>query len=163
MPKQTRESTPGDQAAFEAAMERIQAVTGARTQVQLAEALEVRQSSISDAKRRCSIPDGWCVKLLRTHQVLPDWILTGEGPKFLGEAAGVALRQTMEHVQALQADYAASVMRMENALDIISLTDAELARRKTLAIQDLQTELARAKGAQGELSDIAAGVAAQAH
>lgn len=39
---------------------RIQAVTRTRTQTALAEILEIRQSSISDAKRRQSVP-GACI------------------------------------------------------------------------------------------------------
>ena len=37
-------------------IERIKAVTHTRTQTALAEILEIRQSSISDAKRRQSVP-----------------------------------------------------------------------------------------------------------
>lgn len=81
MLRQRREITPERLAAYEAAMERIKSATGARTQVQLAELLEIRQSSISDAKRRASIPSDWLVKLLESHSVMPRWVLTGEGPR----------------------------------------------------------------------------------
>lgn len=81
MPKQPREITPERVAAFEAAMGRIKEVTGASTQVQLAEMLDVRQSSISSAKIHASIPDAWLLKLQRSHQVFADWFLTGEGPR----------------------------------------------------------------------------------
>ena len=36
--------------------ERIKLATSSRTQVELAEVLDIRQSSISDAKRRNSVP-----------------------------------------------------------------------------------------------------------
>lgn len=66
----------------EQAMDRIKEVTGCSTQMQLAEALGVRQSSISDAKRRASIPAGWLLTLVRRPwRVNPDWILTGLGPR----------------------------------------------------------------------------------
>lgn len=81
MPKRKTEITPERVAAFEAAMERIKDVTGARTQVQLAEALDIRQSSISDAKRRASIPAEWLLKIQRSHNVFADWLLTGDGPR----------------------------------------------------------------------------------
>ena len=45
--------------AFDEALERIKRATGARTQVDLAAILGIRQSSISDAKRRQSIPADW--------------------------------------------------------------------------------------------------------
>ncbi|WP_051677199.1 helix-turn-helix domain-containing protein [Maridesulfovibrio frigidus] len=57
-------------------------IEGRPTQVKLAEALGIRQSSISDAKRRNSIPAEWFVKALEIGGVDPDWIRTGEGPKF---------------------------------------------------------------------------------
>lgn len=54
-----------------------------RTQVELAHLLGIRQSSISDAKRRNSVPAEWLVTLLRLRGVNPDWILNGVEPKYL--------------------------------------------------------------------------------
>lgn len=68
---------------FTKALERIQEVTLARTQVELADVLEIRQSSVSDAKRRATVPDSWLVKLLDKLGVNPGWILTGHGPRYL--------------------------------------------------------------------------------
>lgn len=73
---------------FEEAMERIKKATGARTQVQLAEVLEVRQSSISDAKRRCSVPSDWFLKLYRSHGLNPNWLSDGQEPVYLNSANG---------------------------------------------------------------------------
>lgn len=98
MPRQPREVTPEREAAFEAAMARIKDVTGASTQVQLAEVLEVRQSSISDAKRRASIPPEWLLKLQRSHKIFADWFLTGEGPR---ETTGGASARVGELEQEL--------------------------------------------------------------
>ena len=75
----------------EDAFSRLYAATGCHTQVQLAKLLEIRQSSISDAKKRSSIPAEWLVKLLRLKGVNPEWILTGLGPKKLGPASGEPL------------------------------------------------------------------------
>lgn len=69
--------------SFDAAMARILSITGTRTQVELAEQLGIRQSSISDAKRRQSIPDAWLISLYRLRQANPDWIMTGEGMPYL--------------------------------------------------------------------------------
>ena len=84
---------------FEEAMERIKKATGARTQVQLAEVLEVRQSSISDAKRRCSVPSDWFLKLYRSHGLNPNWLSDGQEPVYLnanrgGVSAENLLRET---------------------------------------------------------------------
>ncbi|MFU2208186.1 helix-turn-helix domain-containing protein [Solidesulfovibrio sp. C21] len=60
---------------FEIAMERIQSITGSRTQTELGNILGIKQSSISDAKRRQVIPDGWLVTLYRRYGANPSWIL----------------------------------------------------------------------------------------
>lgn len=60
---------------FTAAMARIQAITNTRTQVELAAVLDIRQSSISDAKRRQSIPDSWLQALIWKFDASPRFIL----------------------------------------------------------------------------------------
>ena len=68
---------------FDAAYRRIMDVTGVTRQIDLAELFGIRQSSISDAKRRGSIPERWLVALLRKQGVSPEWILTGQGPRYI--------------------------------------------------------------------------------
>lgn len=68
---------------FEEQMSRIQEVTGKKTQVELAEYLGIRQSSVSSAVQRGKIPADWLVTLIRTKDVHPEWILTGLGPCFI--------------------------------------------------------------------------------
>lgn len=65
------------------ALERVFEAAECRTQVELAEFLGIRQSSISDAKKRKAIPAEWLVKLLREKGVNPEWILTGQGPRMM--------------------------------------------------------------------------------
>lgn len=76
---------------FLTAYARLLSVTNARTQVELADILGIRQSSISDAKRRGEIPDGWLIKVLETYAVSPTWVKTGEGPQYLEGANAVAV------------------------------------------------------------------------
>ncbi len=83
MPKLRKKCDEAQHKWFEEALERIKKATGARTQVQLAEVLDVRQSSISDAKRRCSIPAEWFLKLYRSHGLDPDWLADGVEPVYL--------------------------------------------------------------------------------
>ncbi|XPV76518.1 MAG: LexA family transcriptional regulator [Desulfovibrio sp.] len=83
MPKKKKTCDEALERWFEEALDRIKKATGARTQVQLAEVLDVRQSSISDAKRRCSIPAEWFLKLYRSHGLDPDWIADGVEPVYL--------------------------------------------------------------------------------
>lgn len=70
---------------FEIAMERIQSITGCRTQTELGNILGIKQSSISDAKRRQVIPDGWLVTLYRRYGVNPSWILGDAESPYLVE------------------------------------------------------------------------------
>ena len=72
-----------DASAFDAQMERIKLITGRRTQTDLAVLLGIKQSSVSDAKRRGKIPSSWLVMLMRYKRVNPEWILTGNGPTFV--------------------------------------------------------------------------------
>lgn len=68
---------------FEDVYARILAVTNCQTQVELAEVLGIRQSSVSDAKRRGTVPAEWLITLLQLFGVNPDWILTGQAARFL--------------------------------------------------------------------------------
>nr|WP_239057165.1 S24 family peptidase [Desulfovibrio sp. JC010] len=82
-------------------MERIKKATGTRTQVQLAEILNIRQSSISDAKRRSSIPAEWFIKLYRTHGLNPEWLSDGIEPVYLKPGKGkIAADQILSETTA---------------------------------------------------------------
>ena len=83
MPKPKKKCDETLEKWFESSLDRIKKATGARTQVQLAEVLGVRQSSISDAKRRCSIPAEWFLKLYRSHGLDPDWVANGVEPVYV--------------------------------------------------------------------------------
>ena len=84
---------------FDEAFDRIKKATGMRTQAEIAKLLDIRQSSISDAKRRQSIPDSWLIKLYQIYNLNPNWVLDGEVPQFLGEQRGGAL-QVREPLEA---------------------------------------------------------------
>ncbi|MDY6851161.1 MAG: S24 family peptidase [Thermodesulfobacteriota bacterium] len=74
--------------SFSQVLGRIKEATGARTQVELAEILGIRQSSISDAKRRSSIPSDWFLKLFRQYGLNPDWLAEDKGPRYLKTKEG---------------------------------------------------------------------------
>ena len=73
---------------YKKTIERIKAVTHTRTQTALAEILEIRQSSISDAKRRQSVPGAWYMTLFEKLGVNPDWLKSGVGPVYLRTEVG---------------------------------------------------------------------------
>lgn len=74
--------------SFMEAYERIKFATNTRTQVELAEVLDIRQSSISDAKRRNSVPADWYMKLFEKFGLNPDWLKQGMGPMYLRTEQG---------------------------------------------------------------------------
>ncbi len=69
--------------SFDAQYRRVFEAAECKTQVELADFLEVRQSSISDARRRQSIPAEWRVKLFAKKRINPEWVLCGAGGKYL--------------------------------------------------------------------------------
>lgn len=73
---------------YEQILKRIQSVTHTRTQVELAAILGIKQSSISDAKKRQSIPAEWYMKLFENLGINPDWLKKGIGPVYLRTEAG---------------------------------------------------------------------------
>ena len=68
--------------------QRVIDTTGLRTQVELAEFLGIRQSSISDAERRDSVPSEWLLTLFFEKSLNPSWLLTGDGSMYLTGADG---------------------------------------------------------------------------
>lgn len=73
---------------FDEVFERIKMATNTRTQVEIAEVLDIRQSSISDAKRRNSVPSDWYMKLFEQFGLNPDWLKKGSGPMYLRTEQG---------------------------------------------------------------------------
>ncbi len=76
-------SQHSDLSAFEFQYKRVFEAAECRTQIELADLLEVRQSSISDARRRQSIPAEWRMKLFEKKRINPEWVLCGQGSKYL--------------------------------------------------------------------------------
>ena len=68
---------------FDAAYARICEVCGVKTQTEPSAYLGIRQSSISDAKKRMAVPTAWLLAILKWERVNPAWLLTGEGSKYL--------------------------------------------------------------------------------
>lgn len=93
-----------DGADFDAQMERIRFITGVRTQVDLADFLGVRQSAVSDAKRRGKIPTDWLIAIMRVKNANPEWILTGKGPYCFSEPVPPGQYETHDQVQERRED-----------------------------------------------------------
>ncbi|WP_051693964.1 S24 family peptidase [Desulfohalovibrio reitneri] len=79
---------------FEEIFHRVQTASGARTQVELAARLGIRQSSVSDAKKNRRVPASWVLSLALDGWN-PRWLVAGEPPRSLtgadeADAEGVA-------------------------------------------------------------------------
>lgn len=73
---------------FQSAYQRILEATGLRTQTEVADLLGIAQSSVSDAKRRKSIPAQWFLILFDKYALNPTWVRTGEGAPYLAQSPG---------------------------------------------------------------------------
>lgn len=87
--------------SFEAQFKRVFEAAECKTQSALAELLEIKQSSISDAKRRKAVPSDWLVKLYEKRRINPEWIRMGQGGKLL-QAVDEAERQRPVVVNAIE-------------------------------------------------------------
>ena len=112
-----------DKKDFEHQMERLMQATATRTQVDLADFLGISQSSVSDARRRGKIPAEWLLTIMRAKGVLPEWILTGNGPCHVNAA------QAPGHYET--GDAAAELREKRDALQKLSSRELadELLRR----------------------------------
>ena len=120
----------GEQTEAAARLARVFEAAGCRTQLELAAVLDIRQSSISDAKRRGVIPSDWLIKLLYLRGINPAWIRDGIGPKFLAPSDNPADAtypyETFPPVRACDAEIVRKVLRCFPARDLQS----ELCRRE---------------------------------
>ena len=67
---------------FESFLQRVFEATGITSQTELASALNINRSAITQARKKDSIPDKWILQLYRSFGLNPDWVETGSGQKF---------------------------------------------------------------------------------
>lgn len=79
-------SLPDTPAEAATRLQRVFSACRCRNQAELAQILGVRQSSVSDAKRRGIIPSPWLLTLLCEKWINPAWILTGRGTRYVRPA-----------------------------------------------------------------------------
>ena len=68
---------------FESFLKRVFEATGISSQTELAAALNINRSAITQARKKDSIPDKWILKLYKTFGLSPDWVESGSGATFL--------------------------------------------------------------------------------
>lgn len=129
MPKVAPAPEENSQLEAKARFARVYAAANCRTQQELAEVLGIRQSSISDAKRRGNIPAEWLIKILTLRGVNPGWIQHGTGAKYLvpGESPSDASCscETLSRVCACSTETVRKILHCFSDRDLA----AELRRR----------------------------------
>jgi len=71
---------------FDAFLGRVFSATGIGSQAELAAALNVNRSAITQARKKNSIPDKWILQLYRSYGLDPDWVESGVGAAFNRES-----------------------------------------------------------------------------
>lgn len=84
---------------FESILNRIFSATGIASQMELANALGINRSAITQARNKNAVPDKWMLQLYRTFGLNPDWVETGTGPTF-AKKTGDSVFQNIPKVRA---------------------------------------------------------------
>ena len=71
---------------FNQRIKRLKETFGVITDIDLARALGIKQSSVASARERKSIPSKWIIENSDKHGISSDWLLYGEGPKYRNQA-----------------------------------------------------------------------------
>jgi phage repressor protein C with HTH and peptisase S24 domain len=71
---------------FETFIRRVKQATCISSLNKISVDLGVHRSSITQARKRDSIPAKWILQLFRKHRLNPDWLESGTGPQFLNSS-----------------------------------------------------------------------------
>ena len=86
---------------FDGFLSRVQQATGIASQNELALALGVNRSAITQARKKGRVPDRWMLGLFRRYGLNPDWLASGVGQPFVGDGSGAGEGfQTVPKVRA---------------------------------------------------------------
>ena len=84
---------------FDIVLQRIFEATGMNSQNDLASALGINRSAITQARKKNAVPDKWILQLYRAYGLNPDWVETGTGPTF-SKSSGDAIFKNIPKVRA---------------------------------------------------------------
>ncbi len=73
---------------FESFLKRVYEATGMSTQTDLATALGINRSAITQARRKDSVPAKWVLELYKSFGLNPKWLETGRGHTFANISGG---------------------------------------------------------------------------
>jgi len=67
---------------FDTFIKRVFEATGIVSQSDLASALKINRSAITQARKKNAVPAKWILQLYKSFGLNPDWVETGSGPTF---------------------------------------------------------------------------------
>ncbi len=85
---------------FESFLKRVFETTGITSQTELASALNINRSAITQARKKDSIPDKWILQLYRSFGLNPDWVETGIGQNFQKKSDSDSIYKNIPKVKA---------------------------------------------------------------
>jgi phage repressor protein C with HTH and peptisase S24 domain len=72
---------------FDDIIQRVFEATGMDTQNELAQALQINRSAVTQARKKGQVPDRWLLRLYRKFGLNPEWVESGDGRSFLKKPA----------------------------------------------------------------------------
>lgn len=92
------------QLLFEQFFSRLSDATGISSQTELAEALGVNRSAITQARNKNAIPSKWLLHLFRQYGLNPDWLENGRGVTFINrDHTTLTPESTFAHIPKVKA------------------------------------------------------------
>jgi len=85
---------------FDEFLQRVFTATGIESQIELAAALGINRSAITQARKKGAVPDRWILGLYRKFGLNPDWLENGIGSLFLKNGPDDAAFTYVPKVQA---------------------------------------------------------------
>ena len=98
-------------ADLEQILKRIYEVANAKTQDELSAVLGIRQSSVSEAKKRKSIPSDWYITLFDKFEVNPNWLRYGCGPKYVRSDNRYAQQNVTSNISIGASEFMSSYLK----------------------------------------------------
>ena len=102
---------------FEAIIQRVFEATGIDSQNELAQALQINRSAVTQARKKGQVPDRWLLKLYRKFGLNPEWLESGDGRSYLKKPIGGAVSE-FEKIPKVHARLCAGDGSFETDADI---------------------------------------------
>ncbi len=88
---------------FDLFLDRLSEATGIASQAELADALGVNRSAITQARKKDAVPARWLLHLFRTYGLNPEWLERGTRPAFIAPDQDAAGDETYQEIPKVRA------------------------------------------------------------